>query len=582
MQVDGAGVRATGVGVGLQPGAREVTLVTPAGGRTARRSDSGVLHLGTLERLARRVTDVLARRPDGPRSAPDTATAWLADVGELLAAPPPGPGDHDRAALLAARATVRLAGLETALAPRAPAAADDVTRAHDDAAAAARLFEGTGDVLSAATAHAVAALAAIRAGEVGQALDDAVHALVAFGSLPDGQRDPDGEAHLAELLARLCSQFFDHDRALQFYELAARSLRDARAGEAGDVRLARVQARLADLLLLRASDMDRDADEPARCALLERADVLARGVLSGPLRDEGLRLLAARDGASARSAEGLALLAGLPEGTHDEPRLRLTRARCRHGVGDVRGALADLDAAVAASGAQGDLALHIEALQVRSQVREAAHDLAGALADARALGELVWQRHRRQVGGFMDQVWSRAGVEGQRRDLEARARVLLRFAEQDSLTSLANRRGIEQFCGSLRASEQVCLVLVDVDHFKAVNDRHGHLVGDVVLREVAAVLSGSVRSVDRVARWGGEEFLIALPGGTAVLGGEAARRLRRRIEDHAWAVHAPGLRLTVSAGVSAGPAGDFAAILARADAAVYAAKRAGRNRVVSE
>jgi diguanylate cyclase (GGDEF)-like protein len=84
-----------------------------------------------------------------------------------------------------------------------------------------------------------------------------------------------------------------------------------------------------------------------------------------------------------------------------------------------------------------------------------------------------------------------------------------------------------------------------------------------------------------VARWGGEEFLVALPGGTAVLGAEAAARLRRRIEQHAWSEQAPGLRLTVSAGVSAGRAGDFAAILARADAALYTAKGAGRNRVVS-
>jgi diguanylate cyclase (GGDEF)-like protein len=140
---------------------------------------------------------------------------------------------------------------------------------------------------------------------------------------------------------------------------------------------------------------------------------------------------------------------------------------------------------------------------------------------------------------------------------------------------------MERFCTTLRAHEQICLVLVDVDHFKDVNDRHGHLVGDVVLREVASVLNSSVRAMDRVARWGGEEFLIALPGGSARLGAEAAGRLRRRIEEHAWSSHAPGLQLTVSAGVSSGPAGEFSTVLARADAAMYAAKRAGRNRVMT-
>jgi diguanylate cyclase (GGDEF)-like protein len=563
------------MGVGVQPGARDVAVVASAGPKAAASAEvhdeadgTAVLRLDSLERLSRRVADVLARRPDvlpatWPPAQRRAGTArWLAEAGRLLAPGEARPGEHDRAQLFAARAAVLLAGPATG----APAA-------HDDATEAARLFEGTGDVLAAATGHAVAALAAVRAGTVGQALDDAVQALVAFGSLSDGERDPDGEAYLSELLGRLCHQFFDHGRALQFYELAARSLRAAPVSRGRDARLARVQARLGDLLLHQATD-----ETAPREALLERACGIARSLLAGPARPEGLRLLAAAACERGRCAEGLKLLAGLSG--HD-PLLLLTRGRCRHGVGDDAGALADLDAAVAACAAEGDLALQIDALDVRSRVREAVGELAGALDDARLLGDLVWQRHRRQVGGFMDQVWSRAGVEGQRRDLEARARVLLRFAEQDPLTNLANRRAIEQFCASMRSSEQVCLVLVDVDHFKDVNDRHGHLVGDAVLREVASVLSGSVRSVDRVARWGGEEFLVALPGGTAVLGAEAASRLRRRIEEHAWSEHATGLRLTVSAGVSAGRAGDFAAVLARADAALYAAKGAGRNRVVS-
>jgi diguanylate cyclase (GGDEF)-like protein len=578
VQVDGLGAGPE-VGVGVQPGARGVTVVpapvpvaaaaqAPASADVHDEADgTSVLRLDSLERLSRRVADVLARRPDvsaavGPPAQRRGTARWLAEAGRLLAPGQARPGEYDRARLFAARAAVLLAGPATG-----------ASAAHDDAAEAARLFEGTGDVLAAAAGHAVAALAAVRAGTVGQALDDAVQALVAFGSLSDGERDPDGEAYLAELLGRLCHQFFDHERALQFYELAARSLRDAPASAAGDARLARVQARLGDLLLHQGADA-----AAAREALLERACGIARSLLDGPARPEGLRLLAAAACERGRCGEGLELLAGFPG---SEPLLLLTRARCRHSVGDDAGALADLDAAVGACAADGDLALQIDALEVRSRVREAVGDLAGALDDARLLGDLVWQRHRRQVGGFMDQVWSRAGVEGQRRDLEARARVLLRFAEQDPLTNLANRRAIEQFCASMRASEQVCLVLVDVDHFKDVNDRHGHLVGDAVLREVASVLSGSVRSVDRVARWGGEEFLVALPGGTAVLGAEAAGRLRRRIEEHAWSQHAPGLRLTVSAGVSSGRAGDFAAVLARADAALYAAKGAGRNRVVS-
>ena len=575
MQVDGLGVDSA-LEVGVQPGPQRVDVPAPAAPLVAphggAQDDGGVLRLGVLERLARRVADLIARRPVAPGGAWSSVPAaerWLAEAGALLGGDEGRLGEHDRARLLVTRAALLLAGP----AGGAPAA-------HADAGEAARLFEGTGDVLTAATGHAVAALAAVRAGDVGLALDDAVHALVAFGSLSDGERDPDGEAWLAELLGQLCSQFFDHERAVQFYELAARSLRALPATDARTDRLARVQSRIADLLV--QSVLDGDAPEgPDREVLLERAAGIGLALLASPFRDEGIRLVAAADCARGRATEALDLLSQLPSvPPGGDARLRLTRARCLSGV-DPAAALPDLDAAVDASSADGDLALHIEALRLRSQVREATGELAGALDDARLLADLVWQRHRRQVGGFMDQVWSRAGVEGQRRDLEARARVLLRFAEQDSLTNLANRRAIEQFCASLRATDHVCLVLVDVDHFKAVNDLHGHLVGDVVLREVAAVLSGSVRSVDRVARWGGEEFLIALPGGTAVLGAEAAGRLRRRVEEHAWSAHAPGLRLTVSAGVSAGPAGDFPAILQRADAAVYEAKRSGRNRVVS-
>jgi diguanylate cyclase (GGDEF)-like protein len=556
VQVDGLGVD-YGAGVDVRPDV--LRIVQPA--LPPVELEGPVLHLDRVERHAAAVDTLLAERPDltGAASEPWlTAVAALLDGDAVL-------GDHDRAQLLSARACVLLAQVD-----------DAAGSACDDAVEAALLLERCADVLPAATAHAIAALAAVRAGDVGRALDHAVQALVAFGSLSDGERDPDGEAGMAEILGRLCEQFFDHDRALQFYELAVRGLRDVPHDPA---RERSVQARIADLLLHSAGDADGQGQ-------VDRAADIARGLLGDAAPNSvaertARRLIARVLCAEGRPAEGSALLADLGDAAGNDPELLLTRARCLHVLGRDEDALADLDAAEALFAAAGDLARQIAALELRSVVAEVRGDVEAALRDARLLAELVWQRHRRQVSGFMDQVWSRAGVEGQRRDLEARARMLLRFAEQDSLTSLANRRAMERFCTTLRPTEQICLVLVDVDHFKDVNDRHGHLVGDVVLREVAAVLSGSVRAMDRVARWGGEEFLIALPGGSAGLGAEAGRRLRRRIEEHSWSQHAPGLRLTVSAGVSAGPAGEFETVLSRADAAVYAAKRAGRNRVIT-
>jgi diguanylate cyclase (GGDEF)-like protein len=553
--VDGLGVD-TGAGLDLRP---DVLRIVPPAVPPVE-LEGPVIHLDRVERRAAAVDTLLTQRPDLTGSAPGP---WLAAVAAVL------DGDAvdgpDRGRLLSARAAVLLCEVE-----------DAGGRACGDAGEAAILLERSGDVLPAATAHAIAALAAVRAGAVGEALDHAVQALVAFGSLSDGDRDPDGEAGMAEILGRLCEQFFDHDRALQFYELAVRALRDV---PHDPVRERSVQARIADLLL-------HGAGEPDGHVQVERAATIARGLLDAALpgspADRTARRLVARVlCAEGRAADGAELLAGLDDAAGNDGELLLTRARCMHVLRRDEEALADLDAAEALFAAAGDLARQITALELRSVIAEVRGDVEGALRDARLLAELVWQRHRRQVSGFMDQVWSRAGVEGQRRDLEARARALLRFAELDSLTNIANRRAMERFCAALRPTEQVCLVLVDVDHFKDVNDRHGHLVGDVVLREVAGVLSGSVRAMDRVARWGGEEFLVALPGGSATLGAEAAARLRRRIEEHSWSEHAPELRLTVSAGVSAGPAGEFETVLSRADAALYAAKRTGRNRVIT-
>jgi len=383
---------------------------------------------------------------------------------------------------------------------------------------------------------------------------------------------------VTDLLCELCRDFFDHDRALQFGELSARALRGER-----DPRLwSAAVVQLAEVLVLRLRD---EKDPAAREHLLQRTAQLChrltadgeppvvRGV-------HGPRLLAevwCERGSPERAWPLLesALRAATTLASGPPVALRIARARCLLDLERPADALAEL-----AGCEPGGRAAGIAVLQLRSRARELTGDVRGALDDARRLADELWERHRRQSAGFMGQVWSLARVEERRRDLEARALDLVRFAEQDPLTGLANRRAMERFCTGL-AGGPVCLVLVDVDHFKAVNDRYGHAVGDRVLREVATVLVHSVRSVDRVARWGGEEFVVALPAGSPALGAEAAERIRRRVQEHAWSLHAEGLRLTVSAGVAAGAADDLPAVLGRADAAMYRAKGAGRNRVVT-
>ncbi|MDX6387084.1 MAG: hypothetical protein QOD85_886, partial [Gaiellaceae bacterium] len=166
-------------------------------------------------------------------------------------------------------------------------------------------------------------------------------------------------------------------------------------------------------------------------------------------------------------------------------------------------------------------------------------------------------------------------------------RIVERQALVDSLTGLANRRSLEETLRSelaraARFNDQVCLVLADLDDFKQVNDKHGHPVGDQVLKEFASALRATVRESDVAGRWGGEEFALVLTGTDSVGGARLAERARARIEGRS--IHGPDgveLGVTASFGVASYPdAAELGDLLAAADSALYAAKRDGKNRVV--
>jgi two-component system cell cycle response regulator len=162
------------------------------------------------------------------------------------------------------------------------------------------------------------------------------------------------------------------------------------------------------------------------------------------------------------------------------------------------------------------------------------------------------------------------------------------LAHTDPLTHLLNRRALTiRLSAELervrRYNSPLTMLLIDLDHFKMVNDTYGHLVGDEVLRGIAMILQRSLRSVDMVARYGGEEFVVVLPE-TSEQGAVAfAERIRQRVEQHAFeAERANTARVTVSIGVSCFPAPHVESVddlFARADAALYRAKEKGRNRV---
>ncbi len=162
------------------------------------------------------------------------------------------------------------------------------------------------------------------------------------------------------------------------------------------------------------------------------------------------------------------------------------------------------------------------------------------------------------------------------------------LAYRDELTELPNRRGASRQIDVLlsrarRHGHQLALLLIDADRFKRVNDEHGHAAGDVVLREIAARLRERVRREDIVGRWGGEEFVIALPETTPDGAAAVAESLREAIAGTPIEA-GDDLRLgvTVSIGVAAWTGQELEELVDRADRALYAAKAAGRDRVVLE
>ena len=161
------------------------------------------------------------------------------------------------------------------------------------------------------------------------------------------------------------------------------------------------------------------------------------------------------------------------------------------------------------------------------------------------------------------------------------------LAYRDELTELPNRRGAQRQIDVLisrarRHGQQLALLLIDADRFKAVNDAHGHAVGDVVLRELAARLRERVRREDVVGRWGGEEFVVALPETTPDGAAAVAESLRAGVSRTPIAADGVALEVTVSIGVAAWTGQELDQLVDRADQALYAAKAAGRDRVVLE
>jgi diguanylate cyclase (GGDEF)-like protein/PAS domain S-box-containing protein len=164
---------------------------------------------------------------------------------------------------------------------------------------------------------------------------------------------------------------------------------------------------------------------------------------------------------------------------------------------------------------------------------------------------------------------------------------LVNLTITDPLTGAANRRGL--FGAGLREDERrkrsggtTSVLMLDLDHFKTVNDTHGHQAGDAILRHIVNLAKAEIRSVDLIGRYGGEEFTVVLPGSTIEVARGIAERIRHSVERTPLVVDGVTIRMTVSIGVAsvAPSVDDLASLIAAADAALFDAMAAGRNRVV--
>jgi diguanylate cyclase (GGDEF)-like protein len=198
-------------------------------------------------------------------------------------------------------------------------------------------------------------------------------------------------------------------------------------------------------------------------------------------------------------------------------------------------------------------------------------------AYGRVLSDVLWRQHLQTLQG------ARSALDVER--LQRTTAIATRTAREDPLTGLGNRRALDEALTRLEHSEdgrrdQHSLVLIDIDAFKSINDTHGHLVGDEVLREVARTLRACARRSDLVVRLGGDEFVVLATGATKVQAAALSTRIHQAIERADWARIASGLQVRTSIGFEATGAGSLVTdLVGLADAAMYADKR--RHRAVA-
>lgn len=206
------------------------------------------------------------------------------------------------------------------------------------------------------------------------------------------------------------------------------------------------------------------------------------------------------------------------------------------------------------------------------------------LASSRSLSNR-FDRDFRELGALQRELEER--IAARTLELQAANTRLAEASRTDALTGLLNRRGFleqgeKEIVRSRRSEKPLCVVMADVDHFKRINDLHGHAAGDLALQGLANLLRGALRSQDLVARWGGEEFILLLPETDLYGATQVAESIRQRVALQPLVVGELTIPVTLSIGLAElRPERGLEVAIAHADAALYRAKAEGRDRVVA-
>jgi diguanylate cyclase (GGDEF)-like protein len=341
-----------------------------------------------------------------------------------------------------------------------------------------------------------------------------------------------------------------------------------------------------------AAELALDA---ARCSAELAGDHPLWQMYSAGIEVHALRLLGRHEETAARIDEhqAIAQLLGLE---HFVVLGETMRARWLLASGHAEAAWQWIEQKLRLDGLEHDDILLRRAFEVRHLVAKATGRLAAALHAAEQLLDLERRASAQRVQAQSRVLLRMLEVQAARDETERLRVQAAELAQQaaeathaalaDALTGMANRRALDARLRDWLLPEAIlqapfAAALIDIDHFKRINDNHGHDAGDAVLRALARLLEAGTREGDFVARNGGEEFVLLMRGASLDTAAEVCERLRRTVEQHDWQTVLPAGGVTISLGLSAAQPGDEgSSLLRRADMAMYAAKHAGRNRLV--